>query len=163
VRTTSSSSTWKRGFLLYSVIYYKGQLTTDFVFKSIASGLLYVFLWLFGDINDAVIALLALMTLDTLLGLLAAVKHHDVSSDKLRQGAVKLLLYFILIIAANCVDRVVALVPLISQAIQIRSFTMIYLAVSEGISVLENLSSLGVAVPKVLLKRLRRFKQSMER
>jgi len=158
----TTSSTWKRELLLYGLIYYKGQLTTNFAFKSITSGLLYAFLWLFGDIDDAVIALLALMTLDTLLGLLAAIKHHDVSSDKLRQGAAKLLLYFVLIIAANCVDRVVALVPLVSQVVQIRSFTMIYLAVSEGISVLENLSSLGVAVPKVLLKRLRRFKQSME-
>ena len=159
----TTSSTWKRELLLYGLIYYKGQLTTNFAFKSITSGLLYAFLWLFGDIDDAVIALLALMTLDTLLGLLAAIKHHDVSSDKLRQGAAKLLLYFVLIIAANCVDRVVALVPLVSQVVQIRSFTMIYLAVSEGISVLENLSSLGVAVPKVMLKRLRRFKQSMER
>ena len=160
---TTSSAFKKRRFPLYSVLYYRGQLTTDFTFKSVASGLLYALLWLFGDVNDAVIALLALMTLDVILGLSAAIKYHDVSSDKLRQGAVKFLLYFVLIIAANCVDKVVALVPLMSQIVQIRSFTMIYLAVSEGISVLENLSTLGVAVPKVMLKRLRRFKQSMEK
>jgi len=153
----------KKEVPLYSVLYYKGQLTTDFTFKSVASGLLYALLWLFGDVNDAVIALLVLMTLDVVLGLSVAIKQCDVSSDKLRQGAMKFLLYFVLIVAANCVDKVVALVPLLSRVMQVRSYVMIYLAVTEGISVLENLTSLGVAVPKVMLKRLRRFKQSMEK
>ena len=146
-----------------SIFHYTGQLSNGSSVKSIASGVLYVIMWLFGDINDAVIALLALMTLDVVLGLSAAIKHSDVSSDKLRGGAVKFLLYFVLIIIANCVDKVIALVPLMSQVIQVKSYTMIYLAVTEGVSVLENLTSLGAPVPKVMLRRLRRFKQTMEK
>ena len=108
--------------------------------------------WIVLD-NRVLVAVYLLIIFDTITGLLLACKRKEVSSGGFFRVAMKCCMYFILILTGRLVDKVV---PYAFAASIIESF----LAVTEGLSIMENLSGLGFPVPIKLVKMLKKYSQS---
>lgn len=112
-----------------------------------STGLCYAF-----DCNFAILwTMLALVLIDTVTGLAYAVKIGEVRSRGFYRVAVKLTMYFIMILVAKLVDKNI---PLDFASSMLKSF----LVITEAISIFENIGRLGFPVPTSLLSKLGEFK-----
>lgn len=111
--------------------------------------------------------LLVVMLLDYASGMAKAWLNAELSSKTGRRGIIKKLSYMMIVIAAACVDWLIAS-GLVSVGINVqRSYyfgvmVAIWLIVNELISVLENLSEIGVPLPGFLTKIVKRLKNSID-
>ena len=135
--------------------YYCNRIMDGFVCKSVGSLLISFFLYIFGQITDVVYVLIIFMVIDTCFGFFGAVKHKNVRSEKLRQGVVKWILYFVFIVLANCLDKLVKF-PFTTS---LRSFVLMYLCITEAISIVEHLQAYGLDVPSKITKILKLWKK----
>lgn len=133
--------------------------TTQAVFeptllKVVTSGLLIIFNFLFGDLyNDALIAIVMLVILDTITGVWASkYEGHTLTSQRFFSGWVKKV--FIFCIAISSAYYLDTTIPG-SYA----QYTVIgFIAVNEFMSIVENLGRLGYKTPQRLLNQLKDFK-----
>jgi len=137
------------------ITYYFDRIMDGFVLKSIPSFLTSVFFYIFGDITDVVYVLLIFMTIDTCFGFFGAIYKKQVKSEKLRQGTIKWILYFVFIVLANCLDKLVQF-PFASS---LRNFVLMYLCITEAISIIEHLQSFGLVIPTKVTKFLNLLKK----
>jgi len=131
------------------IAHYCDSLLEYFRFK-VCGSIASVFFYTFGSLNDPVYVLLIFTLIDTILGFVKAVKERQLSSDKLRKGVVKFIIYFIFIVLANCLDKVFGS----PFGTSLRSFSISYLIITEGISILENLQAFGLNIPEKFKKLL---------
>ncbi len=111
------------------------------------------FHWLFDSRTEALITISVLICLDTFTGALKAWRSDKLSSSGFFRFALKCIVYFILMATAALVDKV--------MPVPFASIIMVtFLAATEAISVMENLGSMGYAVPTLLIKRLRALRDS---
>ena len=120
--------------------------------KAIAS-LVLTFLFLFGDFHtQGIVAVLMLMTFDTILGVMAT--YHEkkpITSRKFSRVVQKGAVYLIAISAGYFTDLTIGW--------SVIQTTMIgFIAVTEFISILENMGRMGFQTPKKLLNQLENFK-----
>lgn len=93
---------------------------------------------LVGDLHNPILhALLILIICDWTTGIYLAILRCAVSSKIMVSGAIKLLIYFILIIVAHQLPHVT------SSSNYIADMIYTYLALSEAISILENLFNIS--------------------
>lgn len=124
--------------------------------KSVLSGLSTLLVFLGGRPDDAAYALMALMALDLVTGIWAAYKARNLSSNiGFRKTLTKLVGYFIAVSVGNLIGT---MAPPLGFT---RTFAITYLGVAEGISVLENLSAIGVKCLDGIADKLRATKQRM--
>ena len=119
--------------------------------KLLAS-LVTAFLFLFGDFHtQGIIAIMMLMTFDTILGVMASWKEGQaITSRRFSRVVQKSVVYLMSISAAYFTDITIGF-----NAIQP---TMIaFIAVTEFISILENMGRMGYQTPKKLLNQLKDF------
>lgn len=119
-------------------------------FKAIASGFFIAIEFLFDSLQkQAMIAIIVLITIDFISGLYASLKSgQKIQSSKIRRTAFKVAAYFLLISAGFVAEKAVP--------IQIIDDTIIsFLAATELISILENMSLAGYAIPIKLLDSLK--------
>ena len=135
--------------------YYCNRIMDGFVCKSVGSLLISFFLYIFGQITDVVYVLIIFMVIDTCFGFFGAVKHKNVRSEKLRQGIVKWILYFVFVVLANCLDKLVKF----PFATSLRSFVLMYLCITEAISIIEHLQTFGLVIPSKIIKFLNLLKK----
>lgn len=113
-----------------------------------------VFTWLFGAWDLALAALITSMALDYLTGVTRSVINGDgVNSEKGFKGLLKKITILYVVILAVLIDR------LIGQGWMFRSLVCFWYAANEGISILENVASLGLPVPDSLINALEQLKQ----
>ena len=110
-----------------------------------------------------VIILIAVMILDYITGMASAWKKSDLSSKKGVAGIFKKVLYFVLVAVGMVVDWLIfcGLETFSAGEAYKFSFGMlvaIWLIINELISILENLGTIGVPVPKFLIKVIKRLK-----
>lgn len=108
--------------------------------------------FLFGNLyHEAIIAVLMLMIFDTILGVTAAVyEGQDISSRKFARAVYKGIIYMISISAGYFLDT--------TMPIDLAQTTMIgFIAVTEFISILENMGRMDMETPKKLLNQLKDF------
>lgn len=105
---------------------------------------------------DTMIAILILIVFDFITSIAAQKKHgHPIISSKIFRSAKKVAVYFLLISAGFLAERGTQnLVPIIDETI------MGFLAITELISILENIGKLGYAVPQKLLNQLIKYKNN---
>jgi toxin secretion/phage lysis holin len=103
---------------------------------------------LFGDWTPLLTAVVVLVGLDTLIGFARAWKEHSLSSEKMRAGAVKLVVYFGLLVVGHQVSVAIGGLGWVRDALAT------YLALTEALSILEHGEALGVPVPAWLAKVL---------
>ena len=100
---------------------------------------------------ELVMAMVSLMGIDLITGVIVAkkVRKEKISSKGMWNTTRKMVLFFTLML-------VTALMTKFHYTFDyIHNFTIAYIAASEGLSILENLSDLGLAVPKVVVDKLK--------
>lgn len=121
--------------------------------KSILAAVCAVFGFVFGDLNGLMIALIALIVLDYISGVLAAVVEKKLSSEVGAKGIAKKIFMLLIVAVANIVD-----INVIGEGHVLKSVTVIFYIANECISLIENAGRLGVPVPKKLLDVLEQLK-----
>ena len=111
---------------------------------------LATFLW--GHPDSWLLALIALVTLDYITGIVAAVLEKKLSSRAGFHGILKKLLLFVVVAVAHIIDTATGLGGVL------RSAVIGFLAANEGISILENSARCGLPVPKKLLEILEQLR-----
>lgn len=114
------------------------------------------------------IVLLGVMIADYVSGMIKAWIKAELSSKIGIKGIVKKLCYALVIIVASCVDWLIA-TGLTAVGTEIKRtyyfgiLVTIWLIINELISILENLSQIGVPLPGFLSKIVKRLKSSVEK
>lgn len=104
--------------------------------------------FLFGEVKFLHLLLL-LMALDVIAGIAKAIKNQNLWSRKSLFGYARKLLVLVVIILANVVDQILGLNGAVTYA------TVLFYIVNEGLSIIENLASVGVLVPAGLAEKLK--------
>ena len=112
--------------------------------------------FLFGDVKFLHLLLL-LMALDIVTGIAKAIKNENLWSRKSLFGYARKVLVLVVIILANVVDQILGLQGAVAYA------TVLFYIANEGLSILENLSQVGVLVPDSIAKKLRSIESSGKR
>lgn len=121
--------------------------------KSILAAICTMFGFVFGDLNGLMIALIALIVLDYISGVLAAVVEKKLSSEVGAKGIAKKIFMLLIVAVANIVD-----INVIGEGHVLKSVTVVFYIANECISLIENAGRLGVPVPKKLLDVLEQLK-----
>lgn len=121
--------------------------------KSILAAICAMFGFVFGDLNGLMIALIALIVLDYISGVLAAVVEKKLSSEVGAKGIAKKIFMLLIVAVANIVD-----INVIGEGHVLKSVTVVFYIANECISLIENAGRLGVPVPKKLLDVLEQLK-----
>ncbi len=121
--------------------------------KSILAAVCTMFGFIFGDFNGLMIALIALIVLDYISGVIAAVVEKKLSSEVGAKGIAKKIFMLLIVAVANIVD-----INVIGEGHVLKSVTVVFYIANECISLIENAGRLGVPVPKKLLDVLEQLK-----
>lgn len=135
--------------------------------QAIASATLAAFAVYMGALAVPIIVLMAMMIIDYLSGMAVAWSQNNLSSKIGAKGILKKVGYMALIVVAMGVDY------LIYSGIAVANIEVgynmwfgllvaVWLIINEMISILENLSKLGVPIPEFLTKIIKRLKSTAE-
>ena len=102
-----------------------------------------------GGMDGLLIALVVLMSLDYISGVMCAVVDKKLSSAVGFRGICKKVLILMLVGMAHIIDK-----NIVGTGSALRTATIFYSISNEGLSVLENASSLGLPVPEKLKETL---------
>lgn len=146
---------------IYKVDYFVTMcsgIASNFWMKLYAGVVLSILSFLFdGVLKDAMIAIFALCLFDFVTAILAVRRtpHEMIVSSKIWRSAAKIGVYFLLIAAGHISETATgSILPFIDETI------IGFLAVTELISILENVAKMGYAVPHKLLRVLSDYKES---
>ena len=136
--------------------------------QAIMSAALAAFAVYMGALAVPIIVLMVMMIIDYLSGMSAAWVHGDLSSRVGAKGIVKKVGYMALIVVAMGVDYLIysgiaAANITVNYNMWFGLLVAVWLIINEMISILENLSKLGVPIPDFLTKIIQRLKNSAER
>jgi phage-related holin len=129
------------------------QTTIEQTILKVFVSLVLTFFFFFGNLNtEGVIAVLMLICFDTVLGMMATYSEGNAfTSRKFSRIVQKSTVYFMAISAGYFTDNAIGFA--LVQA------TMIgFIAITEMMSVLENMARMGYETPKKLLNQLKDFK-----
>jgi len=104
--------------------------------------------WALGGYDKPLKVLMIFVVIDYLTGLAKAFKSKEVNSYIGFIGITKKICLFFIIILAHLVDSTLAMPEPI-----LRTASILFYTSNEGISIVENMSTLGVPIPEVLKKR----------
>ena len=124
--------------------------------KFVGGALLSLLFFFFGELyTQALIAVLALMVIDTMLGVIASkYEGETITSRRFRHGfAAKAIIYFTAISAAYFADLTIPITV-------IQTTMIAFVGISEFISILENMGRLGYNTPQKLLNQLRTYRDN---
>lgn len=131
----------------------QGRMMKQNLFDLIVASMLTGLTFLFGAWDVPLAALLIFIALDYATGVACAVIKKELSSKTGGAGLLKKALILIIIIAAVLLDR------LLSTQWVIRSAACYFYIANEGISILENAASIGLPVPKKLVRVLKKLEE----
>lgn len=132
------------------------QVCNDFTLKCLFGFAYVTYSFLFDNLQtQSLFAILTLIVIDFITGIWAAkVSGEVISSAKVFRSVVKMIIYFMFISAAHLMETTT---PLLSVADEL---IISFLAVTELISVIENVGKMGFAIPKKFLNKLQEFRDS---
>lgn len=121
------------------------------VTKTIFSGVLTVAAFLFGEENYEMLLLLGvLVVIDLLTGMIAAVSQgQPIESRKAFKTATKTVVYLLFFSAAFLTHKIVPYSDFIKTGV------ISFLAITELLSVMENMAKMGYSLPAKLLNQIR--------
>ena len=123
--------------------------------KGIIAALCTAVGFVFGEMDGLMIALIALIILDYISGVIAAIAEKKLSSAVGAKGIAKKIFMLFIVAVANIVD-----INVIGDGHVLKSVTAAFYIANECISLLENAGRLGVPVPKKLLDVLEQLKNN---
>lgn len=113
--------------------------------------------FILGGLDKLLLTLLVLLVMDYVAGVLKAICQKQLSSRIGSKGIAKKVGKLLVIGLAFLVER------LMEGMIPLREVVIFFFIANEGISILENLSAIGVPFPKKLKEVLLQLQQSPER
>ena len=120
----------------------------------ITTGILAVFTYLFGSFDILIQGAFMFIVLDFTTGLVKAWHNGEVSSNKSRKGLLKKTMFLSMILIGHWLDKI-SLIP--DNSMSFRTLVLVFIIANEGISILENISEMGVPVPGFLKKVFERL------
>lgn len=133
------------------------KVCQDVIFKC-AGAIAYAFYRLSFDVTQdkAIVAVLALVVMDFITGITAAKMSGDfIKSSRAFRSAIKTFMYLLMISAAYFTEIAF---PLASQFAD--ETVIAFLAITELISIMENLGKMGYGIPIKMLNRLKKIKDN---
>lgn len=120
------------------------------VVKTIVALLVGINDWFFHPTHTPVEVVMVLVLFDTITGFMKAYKQNNVSSSGFFRFASKIVIYFILMATGALLDK-------LAEGFAVKALTLIasFLAMTEAISIMENIGALGFAIPSQLMKLLK--------
>lgn len=126
------------------------------VFNNIFSVAVTILVYVFGGLDIALQSLLVLMFIDYITGVLSAYYNKKLSSKVGIKGILKKVSYLCIIALSVVIDK------LTGQSGVIRTLVIYFFVGNEGLSILENISQMGVKLPKKLLESLEQLTKKGE-
>ena len=120
----------------------------------ITTGILAVFTYLFGSFDILIQGAFMFIVLDFTTGLVKACHNGEISSSKSGKGLVKKTMFLSMILIGHWLDKA-SLIP--DNGMSFRTLVLVFIVANEGISILENLSEMGVPIPGFLRKVFERL------
>jgi len=114
-------------------------------------GMLGFFTQIFMGMETSYIILLVLIILDTFTGVATSIKYKRFSSTGLRKCIRKIITYAVSVITVRLLELI--LIPIVITTM-LSKIIIIFLAITESVSILENLTLLGVPLPTNFLPLL---------
>lgn len=99
--------------------------------------------YIIGDFDGFMFALVVFMTLDYLTGVVDAIMKKRLSSDIGFKGLLRKMMIFVIVIIGNVID-----VYIIKEGATIRTAVIFFYLANEGISILENVTEIGLPIPE---------------
>lgn len=121
----------------------------EFKISSIFTLICTVLTYLFGGWDVALIVLITFMVIDYITGVSVAVINKTLNSETGAKGLLKKLSIIMMLIVGVLLDRLIN-----DGAWVFRTLVAYFYIANEGISIIENLSLLGVPVPKKIKRML---------
>lgn len=128
----------------------------DYSLKMVCGAIASLFTFLFGNLDAWLYALIVVVIADFMTGLIKAYILEDISSKTGFKGILKKVLYFSVVCVAVIIEQITGVDGLIRNAV------IGFLIANEGISILENCSSCGLPIPKILLNKLQQIRDDNE-
>lgn len=116
-----------------------------------ASGILGFLSEIFTNMQTSYFILLVLILLDTFTGIFTAIKYKRFSSKGLRKFTKKITTYALCVITIRLLETILGPLIITNMLSQI---IIAFLAITESVSILENLNLLGVPIPAAILPLL---------
>ena len=110
-----------------------------------------------GGLDGFIMTLTIFVVVDYVTGVLVAITRHKLSSEIGFKGIAKKIAIFCLVAVASLIDA-----NIIKEGNVIRMSVIFFYISNEGISILENVSSLGLPVPNKLKAVLEQLKEEEE-
>lgn len=110
--------------------------------------------YIFGKTDGFIIALLCFVIADYLTGVIAAFIKKEVSSKVGFNGLLKKITIFVAVAIANVID-----VYVLKTNSIMRTATCLFYIANDGISIIENLSVIGVPFPAKIKKYFKQIKE----
>ena len=110
-----------------------------------------------GGLDGFIMTLTIFVVVDYVTGVLVAITRHKLSSEIGFKGIAKKIAIFCLVAVASLIDA-----NIIKEGNVIRMSVIFFYISNEGISILENVSSLGLPVPNKLNAVLEQLKEEEE-
>lgn len=107
-----------------------------------------------GGLDGFIMALVAFVVIDYITGIMVAIVEQKLSSEVGFQGIAKKIAIFCLVAIASIIDA-----NIIKEGSVVRLAVIFFYLSNEGISILENVTKLGLPVPKKLRDVLEQLKE----
>ncbi len=127
----------------------------NYHYKLLVSAILFSFNWVFDGKYEVFGVVYGLMLLDTFTGVWWALKNKQVSSRAFSGWIPKFFAFSIMLVVGRLVDKTY-------QVAWVSAIIDGFIATTEAISILENISKLGYPVPLFLVKKLKAFYEKKE-
>lgn len=142
--------------------YVFGYLHQIFVHPFIKTAFSFIFLsvqYLIWWFDLVVHALLILLILDFVMWFSVAFTEHKISRKKMMGWLVKMIVYFVGISMGHWTD-----ILIIHQDIEFgfKNFIIVYLGVTESLSIIKHMVDLGVKMPSALISRLESYRDKLD-
>ena len=125
----------------------------------ITTGILAIFTYLFGSFDILIQGAFMFIVLDFTTGLVKAWHNGEVSSNKSRKGLLKKTMFLSMILIEHWLDKI-NLIP--DNSMSFRTLVLVFIIANEGISILGNISEMGVPIPEFLKKVFERLNKKEE-
>ena len=139
----------------------------DFLQQTFVSAVITGLLHYLGIVAVPIIILIVAMIIDYITGMMSAWLNAELSSKKGIKGIVKKISYLALVAVAMIVDWLICcglqqINVNIKYSVFFAVLVAVWLIINELISVLENLSRMGVPIPNFLKKLIDRLKNTVD-
>ena len=125
----------------------------------ITTGTLAIFTYLFGTFDILIQGAFMFIVLDFTTGLIKAWHNGEVSSHKSRKDLLRKAMFLSMILIEHWLDKI-NLIP--DNSMSFRMLVLVFIIANEGISILGNISEMGVPIPGFLKKVFERLNKKEE-